>query len=85
MLTDHQLLHLNAILAEAEETRNLPIEDKDKWMKAKKIKEGKEEEYLDEIIKDIEKIKKDEVFPDLAHPSMIHDYIEKETKGSYHG
>ena len=78
-LTEHQLLHLKAIIAEANETKNFSVEKKDKWMISKKVSKGKEEEYLDEIIKDVEKIKKDDVFPDLEHPSMIHDYIEKET------
>lgn len=83
MLSDHQLLHLNAILNGAEETKNLSTEGKNKWMKAKKVKEGKEDEYLDKVVKDAEKIKKDGVFPDLEYPSRIHDYIEKETNGEF--
>jgi hypothetical protein len=83
MITEHQLFHLNAVLAEANETKNLKSEDKDKWMKNKKVKEGKEDEYLDKIIKDVEKIKKDEVFPELECASAIHDYLEKDTKESF--
>lgn len=85
MLTEHQLLHLDAIIVEVNETKNLSTEDKDKWMKSKKIKDGKEDEYLDEIIKNVDKIKKDKIFPDLDHPSKIHDYIEKENKGEFYG
>ena len=83
MLSQHQLLHLNAIIAEANETRSLNPDKKSKWMKSKKVKEGKEEQYLDKIIKDVEKIISDEQFPDLESPSRIHDYIEKETKGEF--
>lgn len=83
MLSEHELFHLDAILSEVEETRNLSSEKKDKWMKGKKIKEGKEDEYLDKIIKDVEKIMKDEKFPELECPSNIHDYIEKETKEEF--
>lgn len=82
-LTEHELLHLNAIIDEAEETKNLLGDKKNKLMKSKNIEEGKEEQYLDKIIKDSEKIKKDNVFPDLESPSDIHDYIEKYTKEEF--
>ena len=83
MISEHQLFHLNAILNEVNETRNLSSENKDKWMKGKKVKEGEEDKYLDEIEKDVDKIKDDETFPDLECSSAIHDYIEKETKGEF--
>lgn len=83
VLTEHQLFHLDAILSEVDETRNLSVGDKDKWMSSKEIEKGKEEEYLDEIIKDVEKIKKSKNFPNLESPADIHDYMEKETKVSF--
>ncbi len=97
VLTDHQLFHLNAIVAEANETKNLSNDKKKKWMKSKKVKEGKEEKYLKEIEKDVEKIKEDgycdffhsrELFINgeivvVDNAAMIHDYIEKETKESF--
>ena len=82
-LTKHELFHLDAIFIEVEETTNLSIEDKTIWMDSKEIVKEKETDYLDEIIKDIEKIKADDKFPDLDSPSDIHDYIEKETKEDF--
>jgi len=82
-LSGHQLFHLNAILAEAQETRNLSSDKKEKWMNAKQIKLGEESKYLDAVIKDVNKIIKDDIFPDLEKPYKIHDYIEKETKGDF--
>jgi len=83
MLSEHELFHLDAMLSEVSEIKNLDSEQKNKWMRAKKIKEGQEEKYLDEIEKDIEKIKEDGIFPELECPSRIHNYIEKETKGEF--
>ena len=85
VLTKHQLFHLDAILKEADETRNLVSINKEKWMIAKKIKSGEYEKYLDQVIKDVAEIKKSEVFPDLESASSIHDHIEEETKGEFHG
>lgn len=83
VLVEHQLFHLNAILSEVEETKNLSSEKKSKWMDGKQVKVGEESKYLDAIIKDINGIIKDDVFPELECPSRIHDYIEKETKGEF--
>lgn len=85
MISEHQLFHLNAVLAEANETKNLKSLDKNKLMKNKKVKEGKEDEYLDKVIQDVEKIKTDNKFPELNCASAIHDYLEKETKEEFHG
>ena len=79
-LTEHQLFHLNAILTEVEETKNLASISKEKFMVAKEIKDGEYEKYLDQIVKDVAEIKKTGVFPVLDSVSSIHDYIEKETK-----
>ena len=83
MLTTHQLFHLNSILSEVDETKKLNSIDKSEWMTSKSIKEGKENDYLDTIVKDVEEIKKKGIFPNLESVAYIHDYIEKETKESF--
>ncbi len=84
-LTKHQLLHLNAIIVDTKLIKNKREEDRKIEMEAKNIKKGKEDKYLGAIIKDANDIIKNDEFPDLEEPWMIHDYIEKETKEEYHG
>ena len=83
VLTEHQEFHLYAVIEEVEQTRLLDAVKKNKWMKSKNIKEGKEDQYLEKIKSDVEKILEDKIFPNLSNPSDIHDYIEKETKGEF--
>ena len=78
-LTTHQLLHLNALIRECDESTLLPIEERGKLSKAKKVDESKYLEYLDELKKEVEKMIQRENFPpEIADtPSRIHDYLEK--------
>ena len=82
-LTEHQLFHLNAILTEVEETKNLASISKEKFMVAKEIKDGEYDKYLDQIIKDVAEIKKSGIFPILKSDASIHNYIEKDTKEEF--
>ena len=82
-LTEHQLFHLDAILEEAEVTRKLSYINKEKLMICKHIKSGEENNYLDEIVKNVLDIKKSGIFPELDSTAVIHDYIEKETKDDF--
>jgi hypothetical protein len=83
MLSSHQLFHLNAVLAEAQETRNLSTEKKSKWMDCKQVKDGEYDKYLDAVVKDVNEIIKSDIFPNLECASAIHDYLEKETKEEF--
>lgn len=83
MLSEHEIFHLNAILNEVEETRNLTSDKKNKWMSNKGVRTEQKDNYLDAIVNDINKIIKNGVLPELKTTSSIHDYIEKETKGEF--
>lgn len=83
-LTPHQLLHINALISECNESLGLSDAQKDKLSEGKNVKRSEYDKYLRKVLKDAEKIKKDDVFPNLKHDNEIHDLLEKENDAEYY-
>ena len=82
-LTDHQKLHLNAVVAEMIDDDLQNDDYKQKLADAKKIKKSKLSKYLKDqqkIAEDILKADKMPVDFVFDHPSDAHDFIEKKVK-----
>lgn len=83
VLTEHQLLHLTAIIKDTKEILKLDDTSRKELTSNKKIKSEKSTEYLLKIIDDVNNIINSGKFPNIEKDYMIHDYIEKETKGEF--
>jgi len=79
-LTEHDIEHLNIIVKEAYELRDMKEDIKLKHLDAKKIPKDNELKFIDRIIKDVEKIIESGEIPNFEFHAFIHDYIEKNTK-----
>lgn len=75
-LSKHELLHLNAMLAEQ-------VSDKKDSVMMEKLRAVKSKtseqylNYLDGVKAKVENIISTEIFPEGLDPSDIHDYLEK--------
>ena len=77
-LTKHQILHLDAIIAENTVNKTVSLTTQIKLAIAKKVDIEKYSDYSDKIVAMAEDIKKKGIFPKGLEPSDIHDYLEKD-------
>lgn len=79
-LTDHQILHLNALLKDFQDTIAMDVEDKRKLQILKKYSETDWDVLLDKAANYVQwHIDKNKWPTGVELPMDIHDYIEKET------
>ena len=75
-LTEHEKLHINAVIAEADGSLVKSIEDRDKLAGYRNLSRQQYDDYLEKVKTKATVILDSKVFPDLKDASDIHDYLE---------
>lgn len=79
MLTNHQKHHLDAIIKEAQENKLESMAMIKVLSKAKNVKDGFYNLYLNSVINKVRAIITSGIFPsELQRDSHIHDFLEKD-------
>lgn len=74
-LSEHELLHLNAVIVDAQTELEKPMNEKEQVAEKKELPDY--DVYLQKVIDEATAIIKADAFPeDLRKPSDIHDYLE---------